>query len=136
MVLLLILIFPQKSLASRKAFFIAFGLDPSAVILMPEAASISFSVIFGLDPNIQVKQRSLFFSLDPRVYSSLTLGHEDDREERPLTLGHEDDKRESRLTLGFDDDRKERGRLRSGLMMTMSGASSNMTIKEKTVSII
>ena len=40
-----------------------------SVILVPEAEPISFSVIFGLDPNIQVKQGIKNF-LDPRVYSS------------------------------------------------------------------
>ena len=34
-------------------------------------------VTFGLDPNIQVEQGIKIF-LDPRVYSSLALGHEDD----------------------------------------------------------
>ncbi len=122
MVLLLILIFPQKSLASRKAFFIAFGLDPSAVILMPEAAPISFSVIFGLDPNIQMKQRSLFFPWIPVSIPRLRSGTRMTKERNGLRSG-------TRMT-------KERGRLHSGLMMTMSGASPNMTIKEKTVSII
>ena len=51
-----------------------------SVILVPEAEPISFSVIFGLDPNIQVEQGIKIF-LDPRVYSSLALGHEDDKRE-------------------------------------------------------
>ena len=51
-----------------------------SVILVPEAEPISFSVIFGLDPNIQVEQGIKIF-LDPRVYSLLALGHEDDKRE-------------------------------------------------------
>ena len=72
-------------------------------------------VTFGLDPNIQVEQGIKIF-LDPRVYSS-------------LALGHEDDKREERLTLGHEDDREERNGLRSGLMMRTDGSSPSMTVK-------
>ena len=35
-------------------------------------------VTFGLDPEVQVEQGIKIF-LDPRVYSSLALGHEDDK---------------------------------------------------------
>ena len=51
-----------------------------SVILVPEAEPISFSVTFGLDPEVQVEQGIKCF-LDPRVYSSLALGHEDDKRE-------------------------------------------------------
>ena len=37
-------------------------------------------VTFGLDPEVQVEQGIKCF-LDPRVYSSLALGHEDDKRE-------------------------------------------------------
>ena len=50
-------------------------------------------VTFGLDPEVQVEQGIKCF-LDPRVYSSLALGHEDDKRGKTLALGHEDDKRE------------------------------------------
>ncbi len=50
-------------------------------------------VTFGLDPNIQVEQGIKCF-LDPRVYSSLALGHEDDKRGKTLTLEVDDDKRE------------------------------------------
>ena len=43
----------------------------------PRRSRFPFSVMFGLDPDIQVKQGIKNF-LDPRVYSSLALGHEDD----------------------------------------------------------
>ena len=63
-------------------------------------------VTFGLDPNIQVEQGIKCF-LDPRVYSSLALGHEDDKRGKTLALGHEDDKRGKTLTLEVDDDKRE-----------------------------
>ena len=37
-------------------------------------------VTFGLDPEVQVEQGIKCF-LDPRVYSLLALGHEDDKRE-------------------------------------------------------
>ena len=37
-----------------------------------------FIVMFGLDPNIQVKQRSLFLPWIPVSIPRLRLGHEDD----------------------------------------------------------
>ena len=52
-----------------------------------------FTVTFGLDPEVQVEQGIKCF-LDPRVYSSLALGHEDDKRGKTLTLEVDDDKRE------------------------------------------
>ena len=92
------------------------------------------TVMFGLDPDIQVKRFSCIGFLDPRVYSSLALGPEDDKRGGSLKLRFDDDvslpvmfgldpdiqvKRFSYI--GFLDSRVYSS-LRSGPRMTKEGA--------------
>ena len=71
-----------------------------------------FIVMFGLDPNIHVKQRSLFLPWIPVSIPRLRLGHEDDSGRgKP------------------EYDRKRKSAKASGTRMTADGSSPNMTLE-------